>query len=71
MAKKSSSTNDLIGILLIVVGIGLVLWGHQISGSFYSKVTLKLTGAHADKVMRLYIGGAASFVTGLVLFLKK
>ncbi len=71
MAKKSSSTNDLIGILLIVVGIGLVLWGHQISGSFYSKLTLKLTGAHADKVMRLYIGGAASFITGLVLFLKK
>ncbi|MCP3901170.1 MAG: DUF3185 family protein [Desulfobacteraceae bacterium] len=71
MAKKSSSTNDLIGILLIVVGIGLVLWGHQISGSFYSKLTMKLTGAHADKVMRLYIGGAASFVIGLVLFLKK
>ncbi len=71
MAKKSSSTRDLIGILLIVVGVGLVLWGHQISGSFYSKLTLKLTGAHADKVMRLYIGGAASFVTGLVLFLKK
>ncbi len=71
MAKKSSSTNDLVGILLIVVGIGLVLWGHQISGSFYSKLTMKLTGAHADKVMRLYIGGAASFVIGLVLFLKK
>ncbi len=71
MAKKSSSTNDLIGILLIVVGIGLVLYGHQVSGSFYSKLTLKLTGAHADKVMRFYVGGAASFVAGLVLFLKK
>ena len=71
MAKKSSSNIDIIGILLMVIGIGLVLWGHQISGGFLSKLTLKITGSHADKVMKLYIGGAASFVTGLVLFLKK
>jgi hypothetical protein len=71
MAKKSSSAVDLIGIILMVVGIGLVLWGHQISGSFFSKLTLKITGAHADKVMKLYIGGAASFVAGFVLYLKR
>ncbi len=69
--RKSKSNADIIGIALIVIGIGLVLWGHQISGSFHSKLTLKLTGAHADKVMQLYIGGAASFIVGLVLFFKK
>ncbi len=71
MAKKSSSNLDLISILLMIIGIGLVLWGHQMSGSFYSKLTLKLTGTHADKVMKFYLGGAASFIVGLVLYLKK
>lgn len=72
MAKrKSLSTVELVSILFMVIGFGLVLWGHQISGSFYSKLTLKITGAHADKVMRFYIGGAASFIAGFVLFIKK
>jgi len=61
----------MISIVLIVLGLGLALWGYQMSGGFGSKVSLAITGSHSDKVMMLYIGGAASFVAGLYLFLTK
>ncbi|GEM_PF-203500 len=69
--KKALPLAEIVSIVLMVAGIGLIFWGYQISGSFSSKLTLKLTGAHTDKVMQLYIGGAASFVAGLVLYFKK
>jgi len=60
-----------IGIALVVIGIGLAFWGYQMSGSIGSQITQTITGSHSDKVMTLYIGGAASFVVGLYLYIKK
>ena len=60
-----------IGIVLLVVGLGLGFWGYDISGSIGSQLTETVTGSPTDKVMWLYIGGAASFVLGLLLLLKK
>ena len=54
----------------MVVGIGLAAWGYQISGGFGSQVTQVFTGSPTDKVMMLYIGGAASFFIGLFLYSK-
>ena len=71
MAKKSASTMKIISIALIVIGIGLAFWGYQISGSVGSQLTQTVTGSHTDKVMTLFIGGAASFVVGLYIFFKK
>lgn len=71
MAKKSNSTMTIVSIALIVIGIGLALWGYQLSGSVGSKLTQTMTGSHTDKVMMLYIGGAASFIVGLYLKIKK
>ena len=61
----------IIGIALLVVGLGLGYWGYQISESLGSQLTETMTGSPTDKVMMLYIGGAVSFVVGLLLFLKK
>ncbi len=61
----------IIGIALLVVGIGLGYWGYQISESIGSQLTETFTGSPGDKVMSLYIGGLASFVVGIYLFLKK
>ncbi len=60
----------IIGIALVVLGIGLAIWGYQLSGSVGSQVTQAVTGANTDKVMTYYIGGAVSFFVGMFLFRK-
>ena len=60
----------IIGLILLVVGVGLALWGYQLSDSVGSQITQVVTGSDTDKVMALYITGAASFIVGLYLFLK-
>lgn len=71
MAKKSNSSMAVISIVLMVLGIGLAVWGYQQSGSVGSKLTQTFTGSFTDKVMILYISGAVSFIAGLYLKLKK
>ena len=70
MANNSSSAMKVIGIVLAVVGMGLIFWGYRLSGSIGSQLTYALTGADTDRVMRFYIGGAASLVVGLFLLFK-
>ncbi len=61
----------MIGIPLMVIGIGLAYWGYDMSGGLDSQLNQTLTGSSSDAVMFRYIGGAASFIAGLFLFLKK
>lgn len=70
MAMGSGSTTKIIGIIFLVVGAGLALWGYQLSESIGSEITQAVTGSETDKVMTLYIAGAASFVAGLYLSIK-
>lgn len=60
-----------LGIVLLVLGVGLAIWGYQLSGSVESQVTQAVTGSDTDKVMTLYIMGAVSFFVGIFLFIKK
>lgn len=60
----------IIGLVLIVIGIGVAVWGYQLSGSVGSEVTQAVTGADTDKVMTYYIFGAVSFVVGMFIFSK-
>jgi hypothetical protein len=59
------------GIILVVLGFGLAIWGFQLSDSIGSQITQAVTGSDTDKVMTLYIAGAISFVVGLSLLNKK
>lgn len=70
MTTGRGSTLKIIGIILLVVGAGLALWGYQMSGSVGSQITQAVTGSDTDKVMTLYISGAVSFVVGIYLFVK-
>ena len=63
--------SKIIAIVLLVVGAGLAFWGYQLSGSVGSQLSKTLTGSFTDKVMILYISGAASFVVGTYLLSKK
>jgi hypothetical protein len=70
MATGSGSTIKIIGIALVVIGLGLALWGYQLSGSVGSQITQVVTGSDTDKVMTFYISGAVSFVVGIFLFTR-
>ncbi|MCK9337222.1 MAG: DUF3185 family protein [Arcobacteraceae bacterium] len=61
----------IIGIALVILGVGLAIWGYQQSGSVGSQVTQAVTGSDTDQVMMFYIGGAISFFVGLFLLGKK
>ena len=65
------TTMKIIGIALVVLGIGLAIWGYQLSGSIGSQITQAVTGSETEKVMTFYITGAISFVVGIYLFIKK
>ena len=69
MGKKKSN-NQIIGIALLVVGVGLIIWGYQSSGSFESKLSDAFSGSPSDKVMQMYIGGAVSAAVGLFMMKK-
>jgi hypothetical protein len=71
MGNRSNSTMKIISIALLVLGIGLTIWGYQLSESVGSRVTRFVTGTDTNKVMTLYISGAVSCVVGIYLFIKK
>lgn len=60
----------ILSIVLVVVGIGLLVWGFQMSDSVGNQVTQSLTGSSSDAVMYRYIGGAASLAVGIYLYFK-
>ncbi len=70
MGKGLGTTMKIVGLVLIIIGIGIAVWGYQLSGSVGSQVTQAITGADTDKVMTYYILGAVSFVVGIFLFRK-
>jgi len=71
MAIGSGTIIKIVGIALVVLGIGLAVWGYQLSDSVGSQITQAVTGAHTDKVMTFYIVGAISFFVGIYLSRKK
>ena len=60
-----------IGIALLVIGIGLLIWGYNISESFGGKLTSAFTGSPGDKAMTLYITGAICAALGVFKLIKR
>ena len=71
MANSSNTVLKALGLALVVLGIGLGFWGHQMAGSFASRLSSQLSGAMPNEVMYRYIGGAVSAVVGVFLLVKK
>lgn len=63
--------SKIIGIILVVIGVGVAIWGYQLSSSVGSQVTQAVTGSDTDKVMTFYIAGAVSFVVGLYFLARR
>jgi len=68
MAKENSSK---IGIILLVVGIGLLLWGINLYGAFGDKFARAFTGSSTNETMIFLIAGAVCTVLGAVMLYKK
>jgi hypothetical protein len=71
MAHSQAQMMKIAGIVLAIVGIGLLVWGFQMSDSIGSELTEGVTGAKPDAGMIRYIAGAASLVVGLYLLFRK
>jgi hypothetical protein len=63
-------TNKIIGLILIVAGFGLAFWGYQMSETFASAVSSRLTGSMPDEVMYRYVGGGILAALGAFLVMK-
>jgi uncharacterized membrane protein len=63
--------NKQIGIVLLVVGIGLLIWGFNLYGAFSSKVARAFTGSAPDKTVIILISGAVCIAAGLFQFIRK
>ena len=71
MANPTTTTMKAVGIALIVLGAGLIVWGYQLSDSVPAELTETISGSMPDEVMYRYIGGAVSLVVGLFLALRR
>jgi len=67
----NAQQSKLLGIILVVLGAGLVIWGYNMSGSTANELSRALTGSSTDEIMYRYIGGAICLAAGLFLFVKK
>jgi Na+/phosphate symporter len=68
MAKKNTNT---IGIILLVAGIGLLIWGINLYGAFGNKLARTLSGASTNETMTFLIAGAVCTVLGALMVFKK
>ena len=67
----NAQQSKLLGIILVVLGAGLVIWGYNMSGSAANELTRALTGSSTDEIMYRYIGGAICLAAGLFMFVKR
>ena len=55
----------IIGVISLVIGILLLVWGHDITQSVDSQVKQIFTGAPTDRATYYYIAGTALGIFGL------
>jgi Protein of unknown function (DUF3185) len=67
----SSSVSKILGLMLLVVGIGLSVWGYQMSDALTSRLSRSLMRSQSVEVMYRYIGGAVCSAVGFYLLAKK
>lgn len=61
------SNMRILGIALLVIGLGLLFFGIQATGSLTEDVHETFTGRYTDETTWYLIGGGAAAVVGLLL----
>jgi hypothetical protein len=62
--------NNIIGFIILALGIVLLILGFNESHSFGSDVSRFFTGNPTDRAVWMLIGGAIAVVAGLVLAIR-
>jgi Protein of unknown function (DUF3185) len=62
--------NKIIGLVMLVAGLGLAFWGWEMSETFGSAVSSRLSGSMPDEVMYRYVGGGILAAVGTLLVMK-
>jgi len=60
-----------IGVICLVMGVLLVVKGHDVGSSIGSRVKIAITGAPLDKAIQLYLAGVGLGLFGLLLIFWK
>ena len=60
---------SVVGIVLLVVGVVLMIFGMQASASVGSRISELFTGAPSDRTIWLLVAGVAAAMLGLGLLL--
>jgi len=63
--SETGFMQKIIGVIALVIGIMLLVWGHNTAESLNSQVKNIFTGTPTDRAMYFYIGGAALLLYGL------
>lgn len=66
----NKSNKNLLGLVLIIVGVVLIAWGAEMYGSFGSELKRAFSGSPSDKTIAAFVAGAVSLVAGLFLVKK-
>ena len=53
-----------VGVVCLVVGVLLLVWGYNISQSVTSQLKEAVTGSPTDRAIYFYIGGAVLSIVG-------
>ena len=63
--------NKQIGLILLIVGIALLIWGVSMTDSFQSRVSRAFTGSPTDKTVTVLIAGGICTALGAYQLSKK
>jgi cytochrome c biogenesis factor len=68
---KEVFMNKQIGLILLVAGVALLIWGISMTGSFSSEVSRAFTGSPTDKTVTVLIAGGICTALGAYQLSKK
>jgi hypothetical protein len=60
-----------IGVICVVLGVLLIVKGHDVGVSFASRMKMTFVGAPVDEAMKLYLTGLGTGLFGLLLIFWK
>jgi uncharacterized membrane-anchored protein len=63
--------NRQIGLILLVAGVALLLWGVSMAGSFSSKMSRAFTGSPTDKTVTVLTAGGICTALGAYQLSRK
>jgi len=68
---KEVFMNKQIGLILLVAGVALLIWGISMTGSFSSEVSRAFTGSPTDKTVTVLIAGGICTALGAYQLSRK